>query len=85
MVDLAESSRPINVVTLVEELDQHKELEAVGDVVYVSSLIDGVREKMTRAGLRRSMEQAFNVESIRPERYDFPENGTAESSRYSVV
>jgi ATP-dependent helicase/nuclease subunit A len=35
--------------------------------------------------LRRPMEQAFNVEPIRPGRYDFPENGTAESSRYSVV
>jgi hypothetical protein len=48
MVDLAESSRPIDMITLVEELDRHKELEAVGDVVYVSSLIDGVRKKMTR-------------------------------------
>ena len=45
MVDLAESSRPIDMITLVEELDQHKELEAVGDVVYVSSLIDGVPER----------------------------------------
>jgi replicative DNA helicase len=45
MADLAESSRPIDMITLVEELDQHKELEAVGDVVYVSSLIDGVPER----------------------------------------
>jgi replicative DNA helicase len=34
-----------HMITLVEELDQHKELEAVGDVVYVSSLIDGVPER----------------------------------------
>jgi replicative DNA helicase len=34
MVDLAESSRPIDMITLVEELDQHKEREAVGDVVF---------------------------------------------------
>ena len=32
MVDLAESSRPIDMITLVEELDRHKELEAIGDV-----------------------------------------------------
>jgi replicative DNA helicase len=42
MVDLAESSRPIDRITLIEELDQHKELQAVGDVGYVSSLTDGV-------------------------------------------
>ena len=32
MVDLAESSRPIDMITLVEELDRRKELEAIGDV-----------------------------------------------------
>ena len=45
MVDLAESSRPIDAITLVEELEQHKELEAVGTVAYVSELIDGVPER----------------------------------------
>ena len=29
MVDLAESSRPIDMITLVEELDRRKELEAI--------------------------------------------------------
>jgi replicative DNA helicase len=42
MVDLAESSRPIDMITLVEELDRRKELEAVGDVGYISGLVDGV-------------------------------------------
>jgi replicative DNA helicase len=42
IVDLAESSRPIDMITLVEELDRRKELEAIGDVGYVSSLVDGV-------------------------------------------
>src|SRR5258708_95253 len=42
MVDLAESSRPIDRMTLIEEVDRHKDLEAVGDVGYVSSLTDGV-------------------------------------------
>jgi len=45
MVDLAKSSHPIDMITLVEELERHKELQAVGDVAYVSSLIHGVPER----------------------------------------
>jgi replicative DNA helicase len=45
MVDLAESSRPIDMITLIEELERHKELQAIGDVGYVSSLIEGVPER----------------------------------------
>jgi replicative DNA helicase len=45
IVDLAESSRPIDTITLIEELERHKELAAVGDVGYVSSLTDGVPER----------------------------------------
>jgi replicative DNA helicase len=45
MVDLAESSRPIDMITLIEELDRHKDLQAIGDVGYVSSLIEGVPER----------------------------------------
>lgn len=45
MMDLAESSRPIDLITLVEELDRRKELEAIGDVAYVSSLLDGVPDR----------------------------------------
>jgi replicative DNA helicase len=45
MVDLAESSRPIDMITLIEELDRHKDLQAIGDVAYVSSLVDGVPER----------------------------------------
>ena len=45
MVDLAESSRPIDMITLVEELDRSKELEAIGDVAYVSGLVDGVPDR----------------------------------------
>ena len=40
MMDLAESSRPIDMITLVEELDRRKELEAIGDVGYISGLVD---------------------------------------------
>ena len=45
MIDLAESSRPIDMITLVEELDRHKELEAIGDVGYISGLVDGVPDR----------------------------------------
>ena len=45
MMDLAESSRPIDMITLIEELDRRKELEPVGDVGYVSGLVDGVPDR----------------------------------------
>ncbi len=45
MADLAESSRPIDMITLIEELDRRKELQAIGDVAYVSSLLDGVPDR----------------------------------------
>ena len=44
-MDLAESSRPIDMITLVEEFDRHKELEAIGDVGYISGLVDGVPDR----------------------------------------
>ena len=45
MVDLAESSRPIDMITLIEELDRHKDLQPIGDVAYVSSLVEGVPDR----------------------------------------
>jgi len=45
MVDLAESSRPIDMITLIEELERHKDLQPIGDVAYVSSLVEGVPER----------------------------------------
>jgi replicative DNA helicase len=45
MVDLAESSRPIDMITLIEELERHKDLQAIGDVAYVSSLVEGVPDR----------------------------------------
>ncbi len=41
ILDLSDTSRPIDLVTLSEELSRHKELEAVGGVAYLSSLTDG--------------------------------------------
>ncbi len=45
MMDLAENSKPIDIITLVEELEQKKDLQAIGDVGYVSSLLDGVPDR----------------------------------------
>src|SRR6266704_6900021 len=42
MVDLSESSRAIHIITLPEELDRRSELETIGGVAYISSLLDGV-------------------------------------------
>ncbi|MBZ5648338.1 MAG: replicative DNA helicase [Acidobacteriia bacterium] len=42
MMELAESGRPIDIITLPEELGRHKEVEAIGGVAYLSSLTDGV-------------------------------------------
>jgi len=45
MMDLSESSQPIDLITLVHELDRKRDLQAVGDVGYVSSLLDGVPDR----------------------------------------
>ena len=45
MMDLMESSRPIDIITLVEELERKRELQAIGDVGYVSGLLDGVPDR----------------------------------------
>jgi len=45
MRGLQETGRPVDMITLVEELDRRKEVEAIGGVAYLSSLIDGVPER----------------------------------------
>ena len=42
MLDLSERGQAIDIITLTEELSRKKEVEAVGGVAYISSLIDGV-------------------------------------------
>jgi replicative DNA helicase len=42
MMELAETGRPVDFVTLTEQLGQHKEIESVGGVAYVTSLTDGL-------------------------------------------
>jgi replicative DNA helicase len=45
MASLLESNKPVDIVTLIDELAMHKDLQPVGDVGYVSSLISGVPER----------------------------------------
>ena len=45
MVDLAESSRAIDQITLAEELDRHGEFETIGGYAYISGLLDGVPDR----------------------------------------
>ncbi|MBI2682317.1 MAG: replicative DNA helicase, partial [Acidobacteriales bacterium] len=42
MLALNEHGQAIDIVTLTEQLSRRKEVEAVGGVAYISSLIDGV-------------------------------------------
>lgn len=45
MVQLANDGKPLDIVTLTDALEQKKELQAVGDVGYISSLVDGVPDR----------------------------------------
>ena len=49
MQALAEDSKPIDMVTLTEELSRTKELERVGDVVYLASLVEGLPDRSSIA------------------------------------
>src|SRR5437879_13400377 len=42
MMHLSDSSRPIDIITLVEEMEQKKDLQAVGDDGYISRLPNGL-------------------------------------------
>ena len=73
MLGLVESSRPIDLVILVNELDRHGELQVVNGVGYVSGLTDGlpdrpldalrhyVDEVRKRAGLRCIVRAADSI------------------------
>ena len=45
MVDLAESSRAIDHLTLAEELQRHGEFETIGGYAYIAGLLDGVPDR----------------------------------------
>jgi hypothetical protein len=74
MGDLAAAGRPIDILTVVEELEHHKELQSVGDAGYVSSLMEGIPEppsiehyvKMIRdaASRRRAVKLGESVQRL---------------------
>jgi len=45
MVELREAGKPIDMILLSEELSRHNEVEAIGGVAYLSSLLDGVPDR----------------------------------------
>lgn len=45
MINLAESGSAIDLVTVISWLDEHKELQPIGDVGYLSSLLDGIPDR----------------------------------------
>lgn len=47
MLDLNEFGKPIDIISLAEELGRHKELESVGGVAYLTSLTDGVPRRQS--------------------------------------
>jgi putative DNA primase/helicase len=57
MRDLAESGRSIEMITLTEELNRHNEIESIGGVAYLSSLIDGVPERPSIAHYVRIVQE----------------------------
>jgi replicative DNA helicase len=45
MVDLSDSSRSIDLITLAEELAKNGELESIGGAAYITGLLDGVPDR----------------------------------------
>ena len=45
IVELLGRGEPVDMITLVEELRRREQLEVVGEVGYLSSLIDGVPDR----------------------------------------
>ncbi len=97
MLDLAESSREIDLLTLKEALAQQGALDSVGGAAYISSLVDGipdirnveryaeiVREKST---LRRLILMGNRVIQTALDRPGTPEDvlGEAEKEIYQIA
>ncbi|MFB3815332.1 MAG: replicative DNA helicase [Terriglobales bacterium] len=83
MQTLHESGRPVDYVTLTEELTRHKDLEAIGGVAYLTSLTDGlprvqniehyikiVRDKALLRGIIHASNQAIQAAIAQTENAD---------------
>lgn len=75
MLKLANAGRPIDIITLVEELESEKVLQAVGDVAYLSSLLDGVDD---RPKLDAPLQDLLNNSQFR--QHFRPAHGESEAS-----
>src|SRR5258708_7895982 len=64
MMVLAESSRPIYIITLLEVLAQKKDLQAVGDVGYISGLLVGVPDRPSIKHYDRSVRDKPNLRGM---------------------
>ncbi|MCU1303276.1 MAG: putative Replicative helicase [Candidatus Sulfotelmatobacter sp.] len=64
MVELAQSSRPIDLVLLVEELERHKDLEAIGGAEYVAGLLDGVPDRPSIAHYVRIVKEKGQLRGL---------------------
>jgi archaellum biogenesis ATPase FlaH len=64
MRNLAESSRPIELITVTAELDCHRELQSVGGVGYVASLTEGLPDRPLDS-LRHYVNQVRRAAGIR--------------------
>jgi replicative DNA helicase len=64
MADLAEADRSIDLITMIDELSRHNELEKIGDVGYVSSLVDGVPDRPSIANYVRIVKEKAQLRSL---------------------
>jgi replicative DNA helicase len=64
MVELAESSRPVDLVLLVEEFSRRRELEAIGGPEYVASLVDGVPDRPSIAHYVRIVKEKAQLRGL---------------------
>jgi len=64
MGDLAESSRPVDLVMLVEELRQGRELETIGGPGYVAGLVDGVPDRPSIAHYVRIVKEKAQLRGL---------------------
>ena len=64
MRDLLDSGRPVDMITLSVELEQHSEVEAIGGVEYLSSLIDGVVERPSIAYYVKIVRSAAGARAV---------------------
>jgi hypothetical protein len=58
MVELAAASSPIDIVTLVDSLERTNDLRRIGDVTYLSGLLDGIPDRPSLSHYSRMVKDA---------------------------